>query len=150
MYMNRRLYHLNHTIWICDYHIVWCPKYRGKVLKDTYIKNQLKKMFKFIAKWKELQIHAWQVGDEHIHLSISISPKYSVSYIVQVIKGKISSWIKKWIKKKTKKFPKGSLWARGGFVSTTGFNHEQVKRYIENQHHHQIDLVQKKLPLFRR
>ena len=102
--MNRRLYQLDHTTWVCDYHFVWCPKYRGKVLQDTYIKNNLKKMFKFIAKWKGLHIHAWHIGDEHIHLHISIPPKYSVSYIVQILKGKSSSWIKK----KNKKVSKGN------------------------------------------
>lgn len=138
---NRRLYQLEHTTWVCDYHLVWCPKYRGKVLDSPKIKAELKKMFKQIAKWKGFHIHAWHVGDEHIHLHISIPPKYSVSYSVQILKGKTSAWIKK----KTKKFPKGTLWQRGYFVSTTGFDHHVVKRYVQNQHHHQIELIQGKL-----
>ena len=103
-------------------------------------------MFKFIAKWKGLKIHAWHIGDEHIHLHIAIPPKYSASYIAQVLKGKTSAWLKK----KTKKFPKGTLWSRGYFVSTTGLDHHQVMKYVQNQHHHHIDLVQNKLPLFSR
>ena len=83
-----RVYQLNHTTWVCDYHVVWCPKYRGKVLADGYIKQELKRMFKHIAQWKRCVIHAWHIGDEHIHLYISISPKYSVAYLVQILKEK--------------------------------------------------------------
>lgn len=136
--MNRRLYQQSHATWVCDYHIVWCPKYRGKVLGDNFIKQELKKMFKYVAKWKQLSIHAWHIGDEHIHLDISIPPKYSVAYIVQVLKGKTSMWLKK----KCNKFPKGTLWQRGYFVSTIGLNENQIKKYIENQSHHQVALVQ--------
>ncbi|PID83406.1 IS200/IS605 family transposase [Candidatus Campbellbacteria bacterium] len=139
--MNQRLYHLNHSTWICDYHIVWCPKYRGNVLEDKYIKNQLKTMFKNIVKWKGLIIHAWHIGDNHIHLYISIPPKYSTAYTIQILKGKTSAWIKK----KTKKFPRGTLWQRGYFVSTIGLNKHQIKNYINDQSHHQIELTQKKL-----
>ena len=97
-------------------------------------------MFKYVARWKELHIHAWHIGDEHIHLSLSVPPKYSVAYIVQVLKGKSSMWLKK----KTKKFAPGTLWARGYFVSTLGLRQEQVLAYIRNQRHHQVDM----LPLF--
>jgi putative transposase len=104
------------------------------------------KMFKYIAKWKKLHIIAWHIGEEYIHLQISIPPKYSVSYITQVLKGKTSMWIKK----KTKKLPDGSLWARGYFVTTTGLNEHQVRNYILNQSHHQIELVQQKFHWFKK
>ena len=139
--MSRRLYQQSHVTWICDYHLVWCPKYRGRVLEDTYIKQELKREFKYLAKWKECHIHAWHIGDEHIHLYMSIPPKYSVAYIMQIFKEKTSTWIKK----KTKKFPKGALWQRGYFVSSIGVNEYQVKRYIEDQSHHQVELEQKKI-----
>lgn len=134
--MNRRLYQQTHATWVCDYHVVWCPKYRGAVLKDLYIKQELKRMFKLIARWKGLKIHAWHVGDEHIHLFLSIPPKYSAAYIIQILKGKTSQWLKK----KTKKFPQGTLWARGYFVSTIGGNEHQIKSYIRDQSHHQQDV----------
>jgi putative transposase len=134
--MNRRLYQQTHATWVCDYHIVWCPKYRGPVLKDTYIKHELKRMFKYIAQWKECPIHQWHIGDEHLHLYLSIPPKYSAAYIVQVMKGKSSMWLKK----KTKKFPQGTFWARGYFISTVGLNEQQIRNYIKNQRHHQRDM----------
>lgn len=131
-----RLYKLDHCTYLCRYHIVWTTRYRGRVLADTYIKLELKRIIKTICLWKGFIPHAWHVGDEHIHLHITIPPKYSVAYAICVIKGKSSAWIKK----KTKKLPKGSLWARGYFVSTIGINEYAIKKYIERQRHEQIEL----------
>ncbi|MFH1711869.1 MAG: IS200/IS605 family transposase [Patescibacteria group bacterium] len=127
---NRRLYSLNHSTYDCQYHIVWITKWRGKVLTDKYIKSELKSMFRRIADWKGLTILSWHVGDEHVHIILTIPPKYSVAYVIQVLKGKTSSWIKK----KTKKLPKGSLWVRGYFVSTIGLDEAMVRNYVDTQH----------------
>lgn len=136
-----RLYNLEHCTYTCQYHLVWVTKYRGKVLADTYIKQELKRIFKAIAKWKEFQIMSWHVGDEHIHLYVIIPPKHSVAYAVQIFKGKSSNWIKK----KTKKLPQGSLWSRGYFVSTVGINEHQIRNYINNQQTRRPEMP--KLPL---
>ena len=133
--MPTQIYQLSHCSYICQYHIVWTPKYRGKVLADNYIKLELKRMFKQIAKWKGLKIILWHIGDEHVHLYLIIPPKYSVAYAIQVLKTKTSTWIKK----KTKRFPKGPLWTRGYYVSTLGINEYAVNNYIKNQQHHQIE-----------
>lgn len=137
----RRLYSLEHSTWECIYHLVFVTKYRGKVLSDTYIKQEIKRMFKQIAKWKGFIIREWHVGDEHVHIYIDIPPKYSVTYAVQILKGKTSTWIKK----KTKKLPKGQLWSRGYFASTIGANEQQIRNYIQNQGHHRYEMP--KLPL---
>lgn len=130
-----KLYQLSHCTYICRYHLVWTTKYRGKVLADDYIKQEMKRIFKMIAKWKDMKIHAWHIGDEHIHLYLTISPKFSVAYCVAILKGKSSAWIKK----KTKKLPKGTLWTRGYFVSTIGLNEFVIKKYIENQKRYQVE-----------
>ena len=138
---NYLLYQLEHCTYHCSYHIVRTPRYRGKVLADSYIKQQLKQMFNQIARWKGLRIYAWHVGDEHIHLHLAIPPKYSIAYVIQILKAKTSGWLKK----KTKKFPKGVLWSRGYFVTTLGADEAAVKRYVQDQSHHQVDLSQLKL-----
>ena len=139
---NARLYQTQaHATYVCEYHLVWTPRYRGKVLADRYIKQELKRIFKMIADWKGFRIKARHVGDEHIHLHLSIPPKYSVAYALAVIKGKSSGWLKK----KTKKFPNGALWERGYFASTVGLNEEAIKRYVEDQRHHQVELQQPSL-----
>ena len=141
---NARLYSLDHCTYICQYHLVWITKYRGKVLIDTYIKQELKRIFKQLAQWKGFKILQWHVGDEHIHLYVIVPPKYSIAYAIQILKGKSSGWIKK----KTKKLPKGQLWSRGYFVSTVGINEQQIRNYILNQNNRRPELPQ--LPLRRR
>lgn len=130
------MYHLSHCTYVCQYHVVWTTRYRGRVLQDKYTKAELKRIFRQICQWKNLKVIAWHIGDEHIHLYLIIPPKYSVSYVLNVLKGKSSAWLKK----KTNKFPKGSLWSRGYFVSTIGLNEAVIKRYIEHQKHDQVEM----------
>jgi putative transposase len=108
------------------------------VLSDRYIKQELKRIFKMVCQWKGFTIHAWHVGDDHIHLFVSIPPKYSVAYALAVIKGKSSAWLRK----KTNKFPQGALWERGYFVSTVGVNEQAVRQYVNNQHLHHSEMKQ--------
>jgi len=78
-------------------------------MADNYIKAELGRIFKAIAKWKGLAISAWHIGDDHIHLVIDIPPKYSVAYVMSILKGKSSAWIKK----KAKKIPKEAFGQKG-------------------------------------
>ena len=135
-----KLYQLSHCTYRCQYHLVWTPRYRGKVMADKYIKAELGRIFKQIAKWKGFRIRAWHIGDEHIHLIMEIPPKYSVSYAMSILKGKSSAWIKK----KTTKFPKGSLWCVGYYASTIGLDEIMVQNYVKHQEHHQVEMP--KLP----
>lgn len=139
--MLTKLYRLEHSTYVCQYHIVWIPRYRGKVLADTYSKQELKRIFKFMCKWKGFTIVAWHVGDDHIHLYLIIPPKYSVSYAIQILKSKSANWLKK----KTKRFPQGNLWARGYFVSTIDINEQVIINYIKNQDHKRINIENMKL-----
>ena len=136
-----RLYKLDHCTYLCQYHIVWITRYRGRVLADTYIKAELKRIFKQVCRWKGLIPLAWHVGDEHIHLHLIIPPKYSVSYSICVLKSKSSGWLKK----KTKKIPPGSLWARGYFISTVRINEIAIRMFLLTQRRITAKLV--KLPL---
>ena len=139
--MLTKLYKLEHCTYICQYHVVWTPRYRGKVLANTYIKQELQRIFKFIAKWKGFKIIQWHIGDEHIHLYISIPPKYSIAYAIMILKSKSANWLKK----KTKKFPQGNLWARGYFVSTIGINEHAIINYIKNQDHKKVSIENLKM-----
>ena len=132
---NGRLCNLSHCTYLCQYHMVWVTKYRDKTLTDPYIKQEMKRIIRTIAHWKGFILIQWHIGAEHIHLYLIIPPKYSVSYAACVLKSKTSGWIKK----KTKKFPKGSLWCRGYFISTVGIDEEQIKNYIKNQDAHRVD-----------
>ena len=138
---NGRLYNLSHCTYICQYHMVWVTKYRGKALADTFIKQEMRRIIKSVCQWKGYKLIQWHIGDEHIHLYLIIPPKYSISYVACILKSKTSGWIKK----KTNKFPTGSLWCRGYYISTVGINEMQIKNYIKNQDAHRIDPSQQSI-----
>ena len=126
---NARLYRQDHAVFRCEYHLVWTPKYRGKVLVSASIKSEMRRIFKLIAAWKRCEVQGQHIGDEHIHLYILIPPKYSVAYVVNVLKSKSSAWIKK----KNKQIPPGAFWCRGYFATTVGIDEWAIRNYIANQ-----------------
>jgi putative transposase len=82
---------LNHTQWDCKYHIVFIPKYRKKVLFGD-IRRRLGEVFKRLAEQKESRIEEGHLMPDHVHMLISIPPKYSVAQVVGFIKGKSAIW----------------------------------------------------------
>jgi len=78
---------LNHTVWECKYHIVWIPKYRKKTIFKG-LRTYLGTVFKDLASQKECKIEEGHLMPDHVHILISIPPKYSVSQVVGFIKGK--------------------------------------------------------------
>jgi putative transposase len=118
------------------YHLVWTPKYRGKILGPAKVKEELRRTFESITKWKHWEIIELNIQDDHIHLVLSASPRDSISYIMQLLKGKSSAWMKKKIKRTHGLYERESLWARGYFVSTIGLDEMIIRRYVQHQHHH--------------
>lgn len=90
---------LSHSFYDLKYHLVWTPKYRGKVLGSDKIKNELRRIFESICKWKHWEIIELSIQEDHIHLCILTTPRDSISYVMQMIKGKSSAWMKKKIKR---------------------------------------------------
>ncbi len=123
---------LNHTVWECKYHIVWIPKYRKKTIyKD--LRQYLGSTFKDLASQKECRIEEGHLMSDHVHILISIPPKYSVAQIVGFIKGKSAISIARTYMGRKKNFTGQSFWARGYHVSTVGRDEEVVREYIRHQ-----------------
>lgn len=131
---------LSHCFYHCNYHLVFTPKYRGKIFIQPYVKQEVKHLIKIVCEWKKFEAVEINVQDDHVHMVVSIDPRHSVSYALSIIKGKSSKWIKKKNKKLAGLCHKGSLWARGYFVSTIGCDEEIIKRYVKHQSKHdQVD-----------
>lgn len=131
---------LSHCFYDMKYHFVWTPKYRGKVLTSEKVVNELRRIFESICKWKHWEILELNIQEDHIHLVLIGTPRDSVSYIMQMVKGKSSAWMKKKIKRSNGLYERGSLWARGYFVSTVGIDEYIIRRYVKHQReHHQVD-----------
>jgi putative transposase len=127
---------LSHSYYDLKYHFVWTPKYRGKVLGSKKVKSELRRIFESIAKWKSWEIVELNIQEDHIHMCLLTSPRYSCSYVMQIMKGKSSAWLKKKIKRQKGIYEKHSLWARGYFVSTIGLDEYVVRRYVRHQDKH--------------
>jgi putative transposase len=127
---------LSHCFYDLKYHLVWTPKYRGKVLTSDKIKNELRRIFESICKWKHWEIIELSIQDDHIHCCLLLTPRDSVSYAMQILKRKSSAWMKKKIKRTHGLYERQSLWARGYFVSTIGLDENLIRRYVKHQHHH--------------
>ncbi len=123
---------LSHTRWDCKYHIVFIPKKRQKVIYGS-LRKFLGEIFHELAKRKGCKILEGHLMPDHVHMCISIPPKYSVSSVVGYIKGKAAIMIARNFKGKQRNFTGESFWARGYFVSTVGLYEEVVKAYIRNQ-----------------
>jgi len=123
---------LKHSKWECKYHIVWIPKYRKKSLyKD--LRQYLGETLKDLALQKECKILEGHLMSDHVHILISIPPKYSVSQVVGFIKGKSAISIARTYMGRRKNFTDQHFWARGYYVSTVGRDEETVRNYIKHQ-----------------
>jgi len=121
-----------HTKWECKYHIVWIPKYRKKKIYKE-LRQYLGEMFKDLASQKECKIEEGHLMSDHIHILISIPPKYSVAQVVGFIKGKSAISIARTYLGRKKNFTGQHFWARGYHVSTVGRDEAMIREYIKHQ-----------------
>jgi putative transposase len=123
---------LSHTVWDCKYHVVWIPKCRRKVLYEQLRRN-LGQVFRELARQRESNILEGHLMLDHVHMLISIPPKYSVAQVVGYMKGKSAIHVARTFLGRKKNFTGSSFWARGYFVSTVGRDEEAVRQYIKKQ-----------------
>ena len=124
---------LTHAIYYCDYHIVWVPKYRFRVLQGA-VKEMLEHDIRAISEWLGSEIKELNVREDHVHLVVSIPPKIAVSDYVGTVKGKTAiKMFKSYPAMKVKPYWGSHFCARGYFVSTVGIDEETIRRYVKYQ-----------------
>ena len=123
---------LSHTKWECKYHVVFIPKFRRKVLYGQ-LRQDLGEVFRELARQKESQIEEGHLQADHVHMLLSIPPKYAVAQVVGYLKGKSAIYIARTYGGRLRNFVGEHFWARGYFVSTVGRDEEAVRRYIQAQ-----------------
>ena len=128
----RQVNSLNHTRWECKYHIVFIPKYRKKVLFGR-IRLELGEIFHSLARQKESLIEEGHLMPDHVHMMISIPPKYAVSQVVGYIKGKSAIHIARRYSGRQRNYIGQHFWARGYFASTVGRDEQVIRDYIRHQ-----------------
>jgi putative transposase len=123
---------LTHTRLDCKYHVVFIPKKRQKLIYGQ-LRKVLGEILHELASRKGAEILEGHMMRDHIHMCISIPPKYSVSHIVGYIKGKSAIAIARKFRGKQRNFDGEHFWARGYFVSTVGLDEDVVREYIRHQ-----------------
>lgn len=123
---------LSHSKWECKYHLIFVPKYRKKKLYGE-IRRYLGPVFHELARQRECKILEGHMVQDHVHMLISIPPKYSVAEVVGYIKGKSAIAVARQFSGRKRNFNGESFWARGYAVSTVGYEELKIREYIQNQ-----------------
>ena len=128
-----RFYKLSHSIWYCQYHIVFTPKYRFKILKGE-IAEEVGKSIRVISEQKKCEIIELNIQLDHVHLLVMINPKISISNFVGMIKGKSALRVfSKFKNLKEKKYWGNHFWPRGYCIDTVGLDSEMIRKYVKYQ-----------------
>ena len=123
---------LSHTTWTCKYHVVFIPKCRRKTLY-LELRRHLGEVFRKLAVQKESKVEEGHLMPDHVHMLLSIPPKYAVSQVVGYIKGKSAIHLARVYGERKRNFVGQHFWARGFFVHTVGRDEEAIRAYIRNQ-----------------
>jgi len=122
---------LHHTKWECKYHLVWIPKCRKKVLYGQ-LRRDLGPILRKLALQKESEVVEGKLKVNHVHMVVSIPPKYLVLQVVGYMKGKSAIWVARAMGR-NRNFLGQNFWARGYCISTVGLNEEDVREYVRSQ-----------------
>jgi putative transposase len=125
-------YKSNHNIvYSCKYHVVWCPKYRRRVLTSE-VEERLKVILHEVADERQAEIIELEIMPDHVHLLVEVDPQFGIHRLIRLMKGRSSHHLRQefpWLKKRLP-----TLWTNSYFVSTVGGAPLAViKQYIENQ-----------------
>jgi putative transposase len=133
----------SHAVYEAKYHLVWCPKYRKKILKEE-IQDRVKELFIEIADHFDFEIDRCEVAEDHIHMLLSFPPRYSISRVVGILKSISGSKIFKEFPKVKEKLWGGHLWEQGYFCRTVGeqVTDDVIRKYID---YHSLSRNQLKL-----
>jgi len=123
---------LSHSKWECKYHVVFIPKCRRKTLYGQ-LRQYLGEVFRKLAEQKESRILEGHLMPDHVHMLISIPPKYAVAQVIGFIKGKSAIHLARVYGERKKNFVGENFWARGYLVSTVGRDEKVIREYIRYQ-----------------
>lgn len=142
----RNVNSLNHSKWECMFHVTWIPKYRKKKIYGN-LRQYLGEIFRELAIQKECRILEGHLMPDHVHMLISVPPKFAVAQVIGFIKGKSAIAIARKFGGREKNFTGQHFWARGYHVSTVGRDEETIRQYIR-KHEDEDRRLDQQLDLF--
>ena len=124
---------LSHTIYQCKYHIVWCQKYRYRILKGT-VAEFVEQTLRMLCEWRSIEILEMNVKEDHIHMILSIPPRLSISEVMGMLKDKTAiKLFKSFPALKKKPYWRNHFWSRGYCVSSIGMDENKIRKYVKYQ-----------------
>ena len=131
--MTPRFEKLSHSLYECKYHIVFCPKYRMRVLRDEIAEYTRQQIYQLCRQKDRVRVLELNVQPDHVHLVLSIPPKYAVSNLMGYLKGKLALRLFSQFEHLGKRYWGRHLWTRGYCVSTIGLDEEKIRKYVKWQ-----------------
>jgi len=145
--MTRQFKKLSHSLYECKYHIVFCPKYRYKILDAEVAQYITQKLYALCRQKAGVEILELNVQPDHVHIVLSIPPKYAVSQVIGFLKGKTALGAFDRFPQLRKRYWGQHLWSRGYCVSSIGLDEERIRKYVQwqNKRDQDNDATQGKL-----
>lgn len=122
----------SHAVYRCEYHFVWVPKYRYHILVKQ-VKPRLKEILVELCNWLDITIIEGAICSDHIHMYLSVPPKFAPAHVMKILKGKSAERLREEFPDLRKRYWGMHIWARGYFVSTVGIDSETIQQYVRQQ-----------------
>lgn len=143
--MPRRFKKLAHSLYECKYHVVFCPKYRYKILQDEVRQYVTQQIYRLSSQKDGVEALEVNVQEDHVHLVLSIPPKYAVSQVMGFLKGKLALRMFDRYPELRRRYWGQHVWSRGYCVSTVGLDEERIRKYVKWQTKNDQDSAQGRL-----
>ena len=131
--MTHQFQRLSHSLYECKYHIVFCPKYRYRIFRDELADYTRQQIESLCRQKEQIQVLEVNIQPDHIHLVLSIPPKYAVSNVMGFLKGKLALRLFQRYEQLGKRYWGQHLWSRGYCVSTVGLDEDKIRKYVKWQ-----------------
>jgi len=131
--MAREFKKLSHSLYQCKYHIIFCPKYRYRILTGDIASYVTQEIYRLCNQKVDIEVLEANVQADHVHLVISIPPKYAVSRVMGYLKGKLALRVLSRYPQLRKRYWGNHLWSRGYCVSTVGVDEDKIRKYVKWQ-----------------
>ena len=124
---------LTHTIYECKYHVVFCPKYRQRIFSEAISEYTRQQIYELCRQKEQVEVLELNIQPDHVHLVVSVPPKYSISEFMGYLKGKLALRLFHQYEQLGKRYWGRHLWARGYCVSTIGLDEDKIRKYVKWQ-----------------
>ena len=128
-----RFKRLSHSLYECKYHVVFCPKYRYRVFRSEVAEYVRQQIYRLCEQKDQVEVLELNIQPDHVHLVMSLAPKYAVSEFMGYLKGKLALRLFQQYEHLGRRYWGRHLWSRGYCVSTVGLDEEQIRKYVKWQ-----------------